>query len=60
MAYTRECLRGAREERKKIRESNHNRGQPAAAQVKRVVKKKCKRSSKLLLESLKNLPFLSD
>ena len=28
--------------------------------MKRVVKKKCKRSSKLLLESLKNLPFRSD
>jgi hypothetical protein len=29
MTYTREHLRGAREERKKIGEGNHNRGQPS-------------------------------
>jgi hypothetical protein len=56
--YTRERLRGAREERKSEKVITIRASQ-AAAQVKRVLKKKCKRSSKLLLESSKNLPFLS-
>jgi hypothetical protein len=52
--------KGAREERKKSKNVIAMGASQAAAQEKKVVKKKCKRSPKLLSESSKNLPFLSD
>jgi hypothetical protein len=39
MKYTRERLKGAREERKKIIEGNHNRSQPSCRPSEKSIKK---------------------